>query len=201
MENESPRKHSAGPIICGMFSFLFMVFLAGIPGYSIQDDMNPVFKEARPYKTDVIDQKPKNNFSGLDIRKREHIFHPIIHEAADRYKVDAALVKAIIMAESGYNPTAISKRGAVGLMQLMPATAGDLGVDDLLDPVHNIDAGVKYFKRLLNQFNGDLRLALAAYNAGSRKVKKYQGIPPFKSTHYFIQKVFKYYQFYQGNKI
>ncbi|MBW2192825.1 MAG: lytic transglycosylase domain-containing protein, partial [Deltaproteobacteria bacterium] len=109
-----------------------------------------------------------------------------------------ALIKAIIMAESGYNPRAISKKGAKGLMQLMPRTAEALGVEDSFNPEQNIRGGVKYFKQLVNQFQGDVTLALAAYNAGSKNVRKYQGIPPYKSTQYYIEKVFKYYQIYKN---
>ena len=130
-------------------------------------------------------------------RKKHHIYHPIIHEAANRHEVDPALVKAIIMAESGYDPKAISKRGAKGLMQLMPSTAKALGVEDVFNPEHNINGGVRYFKRLVNRFNGDVRLALAAYNAGSRKVKQYQGIPPFKATRFYIKKVLTYYEYFK----
>lgn len=130
-------------------------------------------------------------------KKGEGPFHPIILRAANRYRVDSALIKAIIMAESSYNPKAISKRGARGLMQLMPKTAQALGVGDSFDPEHNINAGVKHFRNLLNQFNGDVRLALAAYNAGSGKVRKYQGVPPFKATRYYIKKVFEYHEYYK----
>jgi len=104
---------------------------------------------------------------------------------------------AIIMAESSYNPKAISKKGAKGLMQLMPTTAKSLGVKDIFNPEHNINAGVRYFKKLLNQFNGDVELALAAYNAGSRKVREHRGIPPFGATKYYIKKVIKYYRHYK----
>jgi len=129
--------------------------------------------------------------------KKEGLFGAIIQRAADRHQVDLALVKAIIMAESGYNPKAISKKGAKGLMQLMPKTAEALGVEDSFNPQDNVDAGVEYFKTLLNRFDGDVTLALAAYNAGSRKVLKYQGVPPFKATQYYIKKVLKYYQVYR----
>ena len=101
------------------------------------------------------------------------------------------------MAESGYNPKAISKRGAKGLMQLMPSTAEALGVEDIFNPEQNISGGIRYFKQLVKRFDGNLKLALAAYNAGSQKVRHYQGIPPFKSTKYYIQKVFKYYELYK----
>ena len=105
------------------------------------------------------------------------------------------------MAESGYDPAAISKKGAMGLMQLMPATAVAMGVEDFFDPEHNVNAGVKYLKKLLDQFDGDLLLAVAAYNAGSMKVRKYQGIPPYKATRIYVKKVFEYYKHYQGNTI
>jgi len=129
--------------------------------------------------------------------KKEHLFHPIILQEASRYEIDPALVKAIIMAESGYNPRAISKKGAKGLMQLMPSTAEALGVEDIFNPEQNISGGVRYFRQLVNRFGGDVKLALAAYNAGSQKVRHYQGVPPYKSTHYYIEKVFKYYQKYK----
>jgi len=129
--------------------------------------------------------------------KKELLFHPIILQEASRHEVDPALVKAIIMAESGYNPNAISKKGAKGLMQLMPSTAQALGVEDAFNPEQNISGGVRYFKQLVNRFDGDVKLALAAYNAGSKKVRHYQGVPPYKATHYYIEKVFKYYELYK----
>lgn len=128
----------------------------------------------------------------------ECIIHPIILKAATRHQIDPALIKAIIMAESGYKIKAISKRGAKGLMQLMPGTAQALGVTDVFNPKENISGGVRYFKQLVNQFDGDIKLALAAYNAGSRKVRHYNGIPPYKTTQYYIKKVFKYYNLYKN---
>jgi soluble lytic murein transglycosylase-like protein len=135
--------------------------------------------------------------SSIGRKKAERILHPIVIQAASRHQVDPALIKAIIMAESGYNTRAISKRGAKGLMQLMPATAHALGVEDAFNPKQNISGGVRYFKQLVTQFDGDVKLALAAYNAGSRNVRHYQGIPPFKATRYYIKKVFKYYEIYK----
>ncbi len=124
-------------------------------------------------------------------------YHAIIQQAGQRHGVEAALIQAIIMAESSYNPHAVSHRGAAGLMQLMPATADSMGVKDRFDPEHNIDGGVRYFKRLLVRFDGDKRLALAAYNAGARKVRQYNGIPPYKTTRSYIARVFQYYQTYK----
>lgn len=127
----------------------------------------------------------------------ESSFQSIIQKAAELNDVDPALVKAIIMAESSFNPRAVSKKGAKGLMQLMPVTAETLGVKDIFNPEHNINGGVRYFKKLIIRFNGDTRLALAAYNAGINKVRRYQGVPPFKATKYYIRKVFKYYKYYK----
>jgi soluble lytic murein transglycosylase-like protein len=131
---------------------------------------------------------------------RSAVFHPVINRAAALYQVDPALVQAIIFAESGYNPSAVSKRGAMGLMQLMPGTAKAMGVKDCFDPEHNIYGGVKYFKKLVNQFDGDVELALAAYNAGSRKVREFNGIPPYRATEHYIQKVLKYYNIYKSQQ-
>jgi soluble lytic murein transglycosylase-like protein len=142
-----------------------------------------------------ITQKKKAPVRG---KQAEHLYRSIILRVSRLHEVDPAMVNAIIMAESSFNPNAISKRGAVGLMQLMPDTAKALGVKDAFDPEHNINGGVLYFKRLLNEFQGNVKLALAAYNAGSRKVKEYQGVPPFKTTQLYIKKVFEYYQHYKN---
>ena len=121
-------------------------------------------------------------------------FHGIIVQAAGRYEVDPHLIRAIILAESGYNPKAKSKKGARGLMQLMPSTAKSLGVQNIYDPEENINGGVRYFRSLLDRFDGDVQLALAAYNAGSRHVRNYEEIPPFKATQHYIKKVLKFHR-------
>lgn len=126
--------------------------------------------------------------------KKKIPFHEIIDQVAGRYHVDPHLIRAIIFAESGYNPKAKSKKGARGLMQLMPSTAESLGVRNIYDPEENIDGGVRYFRTLLNRFGGDIQLALAAYNAGSRHVRNYEGVPPFKATQRYIKKVLKFHK-------
>jgi soluble lytic murein transglycosylase-like protein len=135
----------------------------------------------------------------------ERLLQPVILEASERYQVDHAIIRAIIMAESSYNLMAISNKGAEGLMQLMPNTARELGVTDSFNPSQNIHAGVRYYKKLLKRFKGNVRLALAAYNAGSQNVMEYNGIPPFKATHSYIKKVLYYQQYYKtqpaGNAI
>lgn len=154
--------------------------------------MNPqILSKMRP--ASQTEQRPPS-VSG---RKAEHLYHTFIIQTASHHQIDPALIKAIIMAESGYNTKAVSKKGAKGLMQLMPGTAQSLGVEDIFNPHQNITGGVQYFKQMVNRFNGDVKLALAAYNAGSRNVRNYNGVPPFKATHSYIKKVFKYYQIYK----
>lgn len=116
----------------------------------------------------------------------------IFKKAADRYNVPLNLLKAIGKTESNFNPTAVSKSGARGVMQLMPATAKELGVTDSFDPEQNIMGGAKYISSMLKRYNGDQKLALAAYNAGAGNVAKYGGVPPFKETQNYVVKVANY---------
>src|SRR3989454_4454691 len=113
----------------------------------------------------------------------------LVREAADRHRVDPALVRAVIETESNWNPRAYSRKGAGGLMQLIPTTAQRYGAYDVFNPQQNIDAGVRHLKMLLQRYNGNLDLALAAYNAGEGAVDKAQGIPPFRETRNYVQKV------------
>lgn len=183
--------------ICGIFSVVFILSLIAFPKDRANIVSAPLLKDSRPYKAHIISKLNKKYSSRLYTSRKENVYNNTINEAAKRYGVDAALIKAIIMAESGYNHKAVSKRGAVGLMQLMPATATALGVEDLYNPVHNINGGAKYIKLLLDKYNGDLKLALAAYNAGSTKVRKYNGIPPFRATRRYVKKVVDYFWIYQ----
>jgi soluble lytic murein transglycosylase-like protein len=112
-----------------------------------------------------------------------------IRRAASKYAVDPALVRAVIHAESAFKPDALSRKGAVGLMQLMPATAKDMGVEDSMVPTQNIHGGVKYLAWLLDQHNGNVTLATAAYNAGPGAVRRHQGIPPYAETQTYVRRV------------
>lgn len=116
----------------------------------------------------------------------------IFEQAAQAYNVPKNLIKAIAKAESDFRPDATSKAGAQGIMQLMPATARELGVTDSYDPYQNIMGGAKYISQMLQKYDGDISLALAAYNAGSNNVAKYGGIPPFKETQNYVVKVTQY---------
>lgn len=120
-----------------------------------------------------------------------------ITTASKKHQLDKALIRAVIHAESSFNPTAISKVGAQGLMQLMPATAKELGVSKPMNIKQNIDGGTRYLKKLLVQFDGKLNFALAAYNAGASNVKKYNGIPPYKETQAYVKRIGILHQRYQ----
>lgn len=112
-----------------------------------------------------------------------------VKQAAKLNNIDPALVRALIHAESAFNAKAVSSKGAQGLMQLMPSTAKELGVDNALNADQNIAGGTKYLAQLLQQFNGDIKLATAAYNAGPNAVKKYNGIPPYTETKVYVERI------------
>ncbi len=116
-----------------------------------------------------------------------------ITSAAARHGVDANLVRAVIKVESNFNPAAVSRSGAIGLMQLMPGTARQLGVVNAFDPEQNVDAGVRHLRSLLDNYGGDLRLSLAAYNAGAGAVDRNNGVPPYSETRQYVEKITEIY--------
>jgi hypothetical protein len=120
----------------------------------------------------------------------------LIFKAAEKYNVKYNLIKAVIKAESNFNPQAVSRAGARGLMQLMPETAHALEVTDSFEPEGNIEGGVRYLRYLLNLFQGDLRLTLAGYNAGENAVIRHKGVPPYPETRTYVQRVLQFYQEY-----
>jgi len=191
---------------------LWIVFTAGVIAImlipSIYHERQTMVDFFVPAATDTVSSSrvtgniSQETISASDVIKNtitvKDRYHNIVAEASERYGVESCLVKAVIMAESSYNPRAVSRRGARGLMQLMPRTAESLGVENIFDPVSNINAGVKYLKKLLDYFDNDAVLALAAYNAGITKVRKYDGVPPFRATRAYIDKVFRYRDHYRA---
>jgi soluble lytic murein transglycosylase-like protein len=135
----------------------------------------------------------------INTKIKDFRFEALIQQMAARYEVDVGLVKAIIRAESFFNPNATSRVGASGLMQLMPATARQYGVTDLYSPPQNIEAGVRHLKYLLKRYPDNLSHVVAAYNAGEDAVDRYQGIPPYRETRNYVKKVLKFYASYSGN--
>lgn len=156
---------------------------------------DPKFKlYIRESKEDVGDE---NHSSSVSYIKDSNQYDSLISELSKRYQVDFALIKAIIRAESGFNPFAVSRKGAKGLMQLMPETASRMNVSNIFNPRENVEGGVRYFKHLLSLFNNDLRLSLAAYNAGENVVAELRSIPPYRETVDYVKKVLSYYQSYR----
>ena len=126
-------------------------------------------------------------------------YEELIRAASGRYNVDADLIRAVIKAESDFRSNARSQKGAVGLMQLMPETARLQNVADVYDPSENVEGGVRHLKMLLERYQGDLQLSLAAYNAGSAAVEKHGGIPPFAETKEYVRRVLRFYDTYRGS--
>ncbi len=130
--------------------------------------------------------------------KREYELY--IREASKKYELDPHLVRAVIEAESNFDCYAVSYRGAKGLMQLMPGTAGDMDVNNSFNARQNIEGGCRYLRRMLNMFDGNIALAVAAYNAGPTKVKRYNNIPPYKETRKYVKTVLSHYNRYRLEK-
>ncbi len=144
-------------------------------------------KDARPARAAKAGYSAPMRTPGPDLER-------IIRKNARENSLPAGLVKAVIGVESNFNHQAVSSKGAMGLMQLMPQTASLMGVTDIFNPEENIEGGVRYLRLLLNRFNGDLERALAAYNAGPSAVEKYNGMPPYKETKDYVRKVTSIYQ-------
>ncbi len=120
-------------------------------------------------------------------------FHQIISSKSEKYNIEPSLVNAVIKVESNWDSTAVSQKGAQGLMQLMPATAEKMDVKNPFNPEENIEGGIRYLRYLLDKFNGDLTLALAAYNAGPKRIEKFGGIPPIPETQQYVKRVLSIY--------
>lgn len=196
-------------------SILFVItigsFLVSASAYA------DIYKYTDKHGRVILTDKPKNkNYKRLvktwkgwveqknTVQRRAEIdknikkFSPTVDYVARRYQLPKSLVHAVIIAESAYDPTAVSRAGAVGLMQLMPGTAKRYGVKNRLNPYENIHGGSRYLRDLLIMFDNNLLLALAAYNAGENAVKKYGNkIPPYRETQTYVKKVIAYYKQYK----
>ena len=148
---------------------------------------------SKPVSVEKTEVKQETSSLSNTVSKTKDAIMGYIKEASERHGVEEKLIKALIKQESGFNPNAVSSAGALGLMQLMPSTAKYLGVQDALNPKENIEGGVKYLKQMLDKYNGNKILALAAYNAGPGAVDKYDGVPPYKETQNYVRAVLKNY--------
>lgn len=197
-----------------------MLVLAGLVGVlspTISQAKTPYFLYQLPDGSRMITDRPVNDKRYKLVRASRQItglgrqaaskynrrrppriddYESLIRHTSDRYGVDVALVKAVIHAESHFNPEATSRKGASGLMQLMPQTAAKYGIRDLYNPKQNIEAGVRHLRYLLMKYRNNLQHAIAAYNAGETAVKKYAGIPPYPETQKYVSKVLQYHGFY-----
>lgn len=175
--------------------------------YKYMKDGVPVFTDVAPAKGAYSIYRPScfacNLYSTVNWNATPlqlDAYRAEIDYAAHSFQIDTALVRAVIHAESGFNPHARSPKGAMGLMQLMPGTARDLGVGNAREPAQNIRGGVQYLAQLMAQFRNDVRLATAAYNAGPNAVQKYAGVPPYAETKVYVERVAILYQRYKASQ-
>jgi soluble lytic murein transglycosylase len=183
-------------------------YLVGITAFLLMF-LHAVLATGAVYR--YVDENGKIHFSNVPVESRFAFYssepsdtaletasvHDLVEHYARKYSLDPALVKAVVKAESNFNPRSVSSAGARGLMQVMPATALEMEIYDLYDPSQNIAAGSLYLRRMFERFDGDLDLALAAYNAGPSSVEKYGGVPPYAETRVYLENVKKYFNQYR----
>jgi len=193
-----------GSTTLGLFLAIAVVLPLGLPGMSRADVY--VYKDKQGvliftnvpthsgYRRVIRESSPQSNGALYP----PNAYDDLILSASNRYSIDADLIRAVIKVESDFNSDAQSRKGAMGLMQLMPETARLHNVTDIFDPGDNIDGGVRHLRLLLGRYQGDLQLSLAAYNAGSKAVEKHGGIPPFAETQEYVRRVLRYYEQYHS---
>ena len=182
----------------GILCAVIILFIAVIPVfadiYMYIDNDGVLHFTNTPTSSDYkiyIKEKKLSNTGSIDI------YDSFIEEASKRHGVSFPLIKALIKAESNFNPRAVSKAGALGLMQIMPKNVNALKISDPFNPLENIMGGTRYFRQMLEKYEGKLQLALAAYNAGPNMVDNYNGIPPLKETQNYVKKVMEYYSYFK----
>jgi len=168
---------------------------AGGDIYWFQDDLGVVHMSNVPVDARFLFKEKEKLQEETKVLpgKRKRGYDKLIARVARAEGLDAALLRAVVEMESNYDPTAVSKKGAVGLMQLMPETARGMGVIDPFHPEQNLEAGARHLRRLIDKYEGKLALALSAYNAGEEAVERYKGIPPFPETRDYVRKVLEAY--------
>lgn len=145
-------------------------------------------------ETDSEDNKECSDYDhGISAPRIPSAYREVIHSRANAYRIEPSLVSAVITVESNWDSTAISSKGAIGLMQLMPSTANAMGIEDPFNPSENIEGGIRYLRYLLDKFDGDIALAVAAYNAGPGRIVTFQGIPPIRETQQYVKRVLAIY--------
>ncbi len=186
-------------------AILVIFCLAGpLLGHGLADIYRYVDKEGVAHYTDAPSSSNyvvyiQDPISAPWVGNSSRAYDGIIHKAQGKYGIESYLIKAVIQAESSFNPRAVSKKGAKGLMQIMPINYESLSVSDPFDPSQNIMGGTRYLKQLLKRYDHKLHLALAAYNAGPEAVDRYGTIPPYKETQDYVQKVMKLYTRYKNS--
>jgi soluble lytic murein transglycosylase-like protein len=200
------KSHRAVLLFCQVCLLLLIANSVHADIYRYEDDEGivhftdaPTDRRFKVFMRDLKKDKQLRTKMQLASSVNPAEYEQIISTCATKYGVNPCLIKAVIHAESGYNPNAVSRKGASGLMQLMPGTARSLKVSNSFDPQDNVEGGVKYLRFLLDTFRGDVSLAVAAYNAGLNKVAKYGGIPPYNETRTYVNRVLSYMQSYQAN--
>lgn len=164
-----------------------------VTNVEVHKDAALVHGRALPPLVPVV---PKS--SGTSLAERARPYNAIIEQAAKQYQLPVDLVRAVVRTESNYNPRARSYKGAMGLMQLMPATATWLGVEDAYDPIQNVFGGAKFLRLLANRFKGDMILVIAGYHAGAGAVQKYGGVPPYPTTRAYVKAVMRRFYNYRA---
>lgn len=194
-----------------LFIYLLLLCSIGYLAGLISENMKEYDFEKYKYyanitvkdKNEIInsdEKKDSSNDKAEELRISIPItYHQIITRKSDKYRIEPSLISAVIKVESNWDSQAISSKGAKGLMQLMPSTAKDMKVKNPFDPEENIEGGTRYLRYLLDKFNGDIILALAAYNAGPNRVEIFRDIPPIKETRQYVKKVLSLYNGQQLN--
>jgi soluble lytic murein transglycosylase-like protein len=181
--------------VAGIYAFFLVCSAASADIYKYVDDDGITCYTDAP-----SDQKPEQVIREKRQKSLEKTstvsgrdYSAYVHKAAAKYDLEPELIKAVIKTESNGNHRAVSRKGAMGLMQLMPSTANDLNVSNPFNPEENIEGGAKYLKQLIERFDGNLTLALAAYNSGPKTVERYGAVPPIQETRQYVQKVYTHY--------